>query len=197
MMNFNKKTAALAGLLLLTGTLTASAQEEKPREKSIYLELLGPSNGIGVSYDARLKKGSPFGFRAGFGFGYSQSNWFFGDTQSTRVYSFPLEANYLAGKKKSKLELGLGVNLGLYNDHHRVGYYEPVSGLPDTYQEKVYSSSENNFSSFAYFNVGYRHTATKGFQFRIGLTTAATLGNARQSAHSVMLAPYISFGKAF
>lgn len=38
--------------------------------KSIYLELLGASNMIGVSYDTRIKPGSVFGYRAGISYFY-------------------------------------------------------------------------------------------------------------------------------
>ena len=38
--------------------------------KNIYLELLGASNMIGVSYDTRIKPGSAFGYRAGISYFY-------------------------------------------------------------------------------------------------------------------------------
>ena len=93
MKTLNLRLILLTGLFLLTGTLTASAQEEQSRDKSVYLELLGPSMMVGINYDARFKEGSPWGYRTGLGFGYSESNWFFGDATSTRVYSIPLEVN--------------------------------------------------------------------------------------------------------
>lgn len=197
MKTLNLRFILLTGLFLLTGTLTASAQEEQSRDKSVYLELLGPSMMVGINYDARFKEGSPWGYRTGLGFGYSESNWFFGDATSTRVYSIPLEVNYLIGKRKSKLELGVGVNVGLYNDHYRVTQYEAPSNPSGSYVTKTVSFSENKVSAFGYTDVGYRYTSTRGFQFRVGLTTALTLDKTRQSAHTVMAAPYISFGKAF
>ena len=137
MKTLNLRLILLTGLFLLTGTLTVSAQEEQSRDKSIYLELLGPSMMVGINYDARFKEGSPWGYRTGLGFGYSESNWFFGDATSTRVYSVPLEVNYLIGKRKSKLELGVGVNVGLYNDHHRVTQYEAPSNPSGSYVAKT------------------------------------------------------------
>ena len=197
MKNPKKKITWLSGCLLLAGTLTTSAQETTQHDKSVYFELLGPSLITGINYDARFKKNSPWGYRAGLGFGYSKSNWFFGDAQSTRAYSIPLEVNYLLGRKKSKLELGVGINVGLYNDHYRITYIEPTGDLANPYTWKTIADSENKVSSFGFLNVGYRHTSTRGFQFRIGLTGALTLDKSRQSAHTVMAAPYISFGKAF
>lgn len=42
--------------LLFSTALTANAQTENTRSKSIYLELLGPSNGVGVNFDSRFNK---------------------------------------------------------------------------------------------------------------------------------------------
>ena len=63
--------------LLLLSTLSAKAQTEEARDKSVYVEILGASNGIGINYDARFKHESPWGYRVGVGFGYAQSSWFF------------------------------------------------------------------------------------------------------------------------
>ena len=49
MKTLNLRLILLTGLFLLTGTLTASAQEEQSRDKSVYLELLGPSMMVGTT----------------------------------------------------------------------------------------------------------------------------------------------------
>ena len=67
MKTLNLRLILLTGLFLLTGTLTASAQEEQSRDKSVYLELLGPSMMVGINYDARLQEGSSMGYRYGAG----------------------------------------------------------------------------------------------------------------------------------
>lgn len=46
--------------LLLLSTLSAKAQTEEARDKSVYVEILGASNGIGINYDARFKHESPW-----------------------------------------------------------------------------------------------------------------------------------------
>lgn len=183
--------------LLLLSTLSAKAQTEETRDKSVYVEILGASNGIGINYDARFKHESPWGYRVGVGFGYAQSNWFFSLNQSTRVYSAPIEVNYLAGKKRSKFEVGLGINLGLYNDHYSVNVYEPMPQAQSAYTIKKKSYTENNFDAFAFTNVGYRHVSRKGFQFRVGVTSGLVLTKNRNTSREFLIAPYISFGKAF
>lgn len=81
--------------LLFSTALTANAQTENTRSKSIYLELLGPSNGVGVNFDSRFNKDTAWGYRVGFGFGYYSSNSFFGANESSRAYTIPLGVNYL------------------------------------------------------------------------------------------------------
>ena len=57
--------------------------------KSIYLELLGASNMIGVSYDTRIKPGSVFGYRAGISYFYG-TNY---NSYEGHGFSVPLEFN--------------------------------------------------------------------------------------------------------
>ena len=45
--------------------------------------------------------------------------------------------------------------------------------------------------------VGYRYTAKKGFQFRIGVTPARIIAADNIYDRKMVLMPYISFGKAF
>lgn len=137
------------------------------------------------------------GYRVGVGFGYAQSTWFFLLNQSTRVYSAPIEVNYLAGKKRSKFEVGLGVNLGLYNDHYSTVTLEPTPESQSAYTAKKTNHTENNFDAFAFANVGYRHVSRKGFQFRVGVTSGLVLTKNRNTSREAVIAPYISFGKAF
>ena len=56
---------------------------------------------------------------------------------------------------------------------------------------------ENKFGMFAYTTVGYRYTSKKGFQFRAGVMPAVAFAFKGIHDHKVVLAPYISFGKAF
>ena len=89
-----RKTIAL--LLLLLCVLNVNAQDDNVRTKSVYVEVLGPSNGIGVTYDARFNENSRWGYRVGFGFGYKRTSDIFGKT-SVRGYSVPVGVNYLVG----------------------------------------------------------------------------------------------------
>ena len=85
--------------------------------KNIYLELLGASNMIGVSYDTRIKPGSAFGYRAGISYFYGTDY----NSNEGHGFSVPLEFNCILGKRRSKFEAGTGINMGLYSIN-RTGY---------------------------------------------------------------------------
>lgn len=197
LIKMKRKTIAIT--LLLLSVLTVSAQEEIVRGKSVYLEVFGPSNYIGVNYDARFSKNSKWGYRVGFGFGYSSSSDPLGDA-STRAYSVPLGVNYFVGNNKHNLELGLGVNVGLYNNHDYImeGIYgNDAAGKPQLLGVKSVPTKETKFGMFGFGTVGYRYTAKKGFQFRIGVTPARIIAADNIYDRKTVLMPYISFGKAF
>lgn len=52
------RSKIIALLLLLSCMLNVNAQDDNVRTKSVYVEVLGPSNGIGVTYDARFNENS-------------------------------------------------------------------------------------------------------------------------------------------
>ena len=191
----NILTSILQCHLLFSISTTAYAQNDTIRSRSVFLEFGGGSNGVGINYDARFKEDSKWGYRVGFAFGYSQANYFFAAGTSTRVYSIPLEVNYLLGKGKNRLEMGLGVNTGYYNDHIAVA--EHFKFEAEQWRIAYKNISENNISSFAYLNIGYRYTHKRGFQFRIGITPACMITNNRYCGREALLGLYIGFGKAF
>ena len=54
-------------ILLFAATLTTNAQQTSDTQKSVYLEMFGASNLVGVNYDSRFKADSPWGYRVGLG----------------------------------------------------------------------------------------------------------------------------------
>jgi hypothetical protein len=94
-------------LLLFAFTLAAlwaSAQSNSLKTHSIYGELLGPSNGLGIGYEYRFSNDKMWGLRTGFGWTYSESS-FFDIGSSLRGYDIPIEINRLFGKKEIILKL--------------------------------------------------------------------------------------------
>lgn len=207
------KTLSLAALLL-AATLSAAAQS--PSESAtpapdyvmpphaLSLDLGGGFSFAGIAWDARFKEGSPWGYRAGLGFGYTQSTNFFGTNNSIRFYNLPLAVNYLMGKRRSKFELGAGLNFSLCNSH--VGYYkfqidqeQQIIGLVKNGEEK-----RNQVMADLTLTIGYRHISKKGFLFRAGVTPMLQLTDKWVNADyveykrgTIFIAPYLSFGWAF
>ena len=81
-----------------------------------------------------------------------------------RAWSVPMGVNYLIGHHHSKLELGAGINVGLYNLHHTE--WQPVSSTTGDTEIITYEGTnkkKNRMEYFLYTNVGYRHVAGNGF----------------------------------
>lgn len=184
--------------LLLVFCLNAFAQEQ---DKSVYLEVFGPSNLIGVSYDARIKSGSNLGYRVGLGYmaGYTDNFFCNYESHHQNAITVPLELNYLIGKGKSKLEIGAGSNIGMYHVSGTVfkcDYVPKDDGLYEQINLRDEHYSETKFGYYMYGNVGYRHTAKNGFQFRCGVNPSFNFGD-KHGLKKAVLYPYVSFGYAF
>ena len=173
------------------------AQIQTPR--AVYLEFVGASIPIGINYDSRFPD-SRFGYRVGVAYTIgSMGEMFTGDgmkDEEIRGINVPIELNCLIGKsqKKSKFELGVGVNLGIYE--HAVGYSLECGGPTDP------STIEKDcmFGYFAFGNIGYRYQNTKGFLFRVGISPKFDFGgkNGIDSYVGVLsFIPYLSFGYSF
>lgn len=191
------KTKIILFLFLITsltqaasdGTNTQQGKSERNiKTRGVYVELLGASNMVGIAYDARLKPGSAFGYRVGASFTYGFNSSHFSGSSSTRGFSVPLEANYLLGQRKSKLEIGLGLNMGIYNEKN--SWEEADSYI----KQKL---SETKFGYYVFADIGYRYQAHRGFMFRTGLSPSFNFGDKHGISKTPKLYPYISFGYAF
>lgn len=177
---------------------SAMAQQAENTQKSVYLELFGASNIVGVNFDSRLKPNSPWGYRVGLGYTYSKNYGLLSGSNSIRGVDVPIEANYLLGKKRSKLELGLGVNLGYYKEKYDTWDLKEI-GKEDgiTYYESIYKGEDSRslWGYYCFGNIGYRYQPSHGFQFRAGISPSFNLGGKHAVSKSVF--PYISFGYVF
>jgi len=185
-------------IVFLAASQTAMAQQDESTQKSLYAELLGASNLIGVNYDSRFKPNSPWGYRVGLGYTYSKNYNMFSGSNSLKGVDVPLEANYLLGKKRSKLELGLGLNLGYYTEKYDVWTLKKVSeedGIPYYTTEYAGEDSHSTWGYYFFGNIGYRYQPSHGFQFRVGISPSFNLGGKHAVSKSIF--PYISFGYVF
>ena len=199
-MNEKKNKGLALALLLMGGSLTMTARAADSTfvmpQHSIYGEVGGPCWGISANWDARLKKNSPWGYQVGLGWAGQWDNTM-GIHTHTMYYGLTTGMNYLIGKRKSRLELGLGNQLRLISSKLVVAYMDKESDI------SIKSENKTQVRDFLYMNVGYRYTSTHGFQFRCGVTPMVNITNGwidsndNYSKGAVFLAPYISFGKAF
>lgn len=90
-------------------------------------------------------------------------------------FNVPLEINYLVGRedRKSKLDLGAGVNLGYYD-----------------------KGGEWEFGQFVFLNIGYRFQPKNGITFRVGISPKI-YSNIMDHIWITSVIPYLSLGYAF
>ena len=192
-----KKNVFLIITVLVAGLLTASSTYGQ-NGRTLYLELFGASNGLGVNYDARFDRdgSTGWGWRTGLGFGYRYSStglaYDFSEKSGTQVgetteitishiynqsfrASVPLEINYLLGSGPSKLDLGAG---GLF--------------CADLYTAADGAKPHLAFGVSPYLSAGYRLVTEKRFVFRAGFMSPFTF-----RTREFPFWPYISFGRAF
>lgn len=170
--------------------------------RNISIEVLGVDNLVGINFDSRLWGNRGWGYRVGVGYTHGSQNGYFVENKSSILTLYPgdsrlngvclpLEVNYLVGKKRNKLEIGLGGNLGLYHEKYEYTMPTSTAGEYVTRHER-----DNRFGYFLYGNVGYRFQPVKGFVFRIGITPSFNFGD-RHSIDRHWLYPYVGFGYSF
>lgn len=178
-------------------TLQAT-EETAPLYRSIYAELFGASNLIGISYDCRIKPGSPFGYRAGISYLHASAdaNLNFNGNQiyfsNEELYGFavPLEFNCILGKRKSKFEVAFGLNIGVYNTQKYTYYDESVfPSLDHNIKERL-----TTFGYYFFSNIGYRYQRKNGFMLRVGVSPSFSFGDRHSLRKAPFLYPYLSLG---
>lgn len=160
------------------------------RDKTIYVEFLGASNLIGVSFDSRFTPVSSWGYRIGVSYFQGGDSFIIASKSNSGLF-FPIEVNFLTFGNNHKLELGLGSNLGIYNEH--IYFMEESKGTHET----INSINNKTFGYYFFFNIGYRYLSTKGFLFRIGLSPSFSFKDKYGITKEPFIYPYISFGYSF
>lgn len=184
--------------VLALGSASAQEEDERIRDKSVSLELLGPSVLVGATYDARFKPDSKWGYRAGVGYAFLNTLGAFGGSDRQYAVMMPLGVNYLQGESKGKLELGAGVSLGLAHESRPGYHYSYFEGNGEDLHEVHFDQegiSKTEFGYFFYGNIGYRRISKNGFQFRCGISPIFNIN--KKDFDFDIFWPYVSFGYAF
>ena len=159
------------------------------RVQNLSLEGLGASGSVGLNYDSRFKGNDGFGFRIGLGYCFSQSQYtaFVKPNEcNLHAITFPLGFNYLLGKKKHKLDVGLGASMGYY--HIQDSTYPIGITYPD--------EPGNSFGYFMFAEIGYRYQPTEGLMLRVGLTPSWNFGG-KYGLDRQWYYPFIGIGYSF
>lgn len=178
-----------------------SAVMAQQKIRNLSVELLGAQNIVGINYDSRFNGNSGLGYRVGVGYVYGDtSGWV---DQKINGVGVPLELNYLLGKKNSKLELGFGASLGVYQVKETIGYVKDTGWYPsgentDETSPKIdfYTSSKTQFGYFFFGDIGYRYQRPNGFMFRVGVSPSFNFGD-KYGLNKAAFFPYIGFGWSF
>ncbi len=175
---------ALLGIIFINFSIFAQKDNfdidsliTKKFHRNVFLELLGPSAFASFNYDMRLERGKQdgIGFRSGFSYFYIGAK---GSNINSNISALfiPLEMNYLIGKKRSSLVVGLGTTLAF------------VSGQINNSQYNIRQNAIGFGNIFG--NIGYRYQPIgKGFfgQFNLYPNLGSSFG----------IIPGLSFGYGF
>lgn len=188
-------------ILSLLALCCFSAVMAQQKTRSLSIEFFGAQNLAGINYDSRFNGNSGFGYRVGLGYGYGSNIGLF--DQKISGVAAPLELNYLLGKKNSKLELGFGLSMGVYQIKETVAYFDNTGSHPDTENTdqgygdiKYYTDKETRFGYFFFGNIGYRYQRPNGFVFRVGISPSFNFGD-KCGINKDAFFPYIGFGWSF
>jgi hypothetical protein len=149
--------------------LKVGLQIKKPTySKVVFLELLGAGGLYSVNYDMRTAKGKRDGW--GFRVGYERMITVITDSTPTEkaqsrisFTAIPIVLNYLFGKRKNFLELGVGATY-----FHFIGKATGIASI-ESYKEETFK--ETFGSIIGSFNIGYRRVPYKGgFMYRVAFT---------------------------
>lgn len=167
--------------------------KEEPMYRNIYIEFLGASTLIGISYDSRIKPGSPFGYRAGIAYASGSSSFLGLLTDKMHCLTVPLAFNCILGKRKSKFEVSFGINMGVYSVEEY--YFYDDEGKPSIlFPSYVKKETRNIFGYYFFSDIGYRYQRKSGFMLRVGVNPSFNFGGRNGIGKSPLLYPYLSLG---
>ena len=155
-------------------------------EKVAFVELLGAGGLYSINYDMRTAKGrrDAWGFRVGIEkISTISTDTSTGVVEKTRITftAVPIVLNYLIGKRKGFLELGIGATYFKFT-----GKGTTTASI-ESYQQETFKDSFG--SIIGSFNIGYRHVPYKnGFMYRVAFTPLLV---------STIVVPFVGIGLGY
>lgn len=139
------------------------AMSNNELKREIFVELFGASMLYSVNYDTRLVRGRRDGWGVRAGLGVWGASYLTGaGFEKLTVLAFPLGVNYLIGKRKGQLELGIGATLLRISDNFVSGSDVSIG---------FYDATLNATTTITTLSFVYRHSPIKkqGIIWRVGL----------------------------
>jgi hypothetical protein len=167
--------------------IQAKLQIKKPTyTKVAFVELLGAAGLYSINYDMRTAKGrrDGWGFRVGYeklGINSTDTTGGLNTKSSIKIIAVPIVLNYLFGKRKGFLELGVGATY--------LKFKGKETGYASIEEYKLETFKENFGSIIGTFNIGYRHVPyNSGFMYRVAFTPLLI---------SNIVLPFVGFGLGY
>lgn len=147
-------------IILLIPSSSLLSQKLK-RNTAVFLEMNGAGLNYSINLDTRFNRGTQDGFGCRIGLGFDNHNYTLVDLETltnqgidlAKEYVLPIEINYIYGKYRNGIEIGIGLSF-VYMDF-----------LADDYDYSIgifniaEFSQEQNKHVFGFLNIGYRFQA--------------------------------------
>ena len=143
-------------ILFASFLLFCSSLFAQKKAQALFLEAGGAGLSYSLNYDTRLKGEAGLGFRGGLSY--------ISRAEDIKMFSAPLQVNYLLGKQTNFLELGVGATYFYLDDYIYMG-----SSDESEFLLPVKTKGDVMFT----FTFGFRHQPRNGIMYRLAVTPIA------------------------
>ncbi len=156
-------------IILLSFILFSSAlnaQTEMPVDRptqAIFFEAGGAGLSYSLNYDRRFKGVNGLGIRGGLSY--------IARTEDVKMFSAPVQLNYLMGKKVNFFELGVGFTYFYLDDY--LYCFDPNDPYCNSGETEFLLPVKTKGDVMATFTIGFRHQPKDGIMYRLAITPVA------------------------
>jgi hypothetical protein len=155
-------TVSFALLFFVSSRLSAQSiiPPLKPT-RAIYLEAGGAGLSYSFNFDSRFKGEKGWGWRGGLSY--------ISRPEDLKLFSAPLQVNYLLGSHTNFIELGAGLTYFYLDDY----LYYNGTGYTSSDESELLLPVKTKGDVMATFTFGFRHQPKQGIMYRFALTPVA------------------------
>jgi hypothetical protein len=137
-----------------------NGNSKKPAQ-AIFLEVGGAGLSYSFNYEYRLKAEGGLGFRGGLSY--------ISREEDVKMFSAPVQVNYLLGKETNFIEIGAGLTYFYLDDYLYCNY----PGCPSSDESEFLLPVKTKGDVMATFTFGFRHQPRSGIMYRFAITPVA------------------------